>query len=310
MAFLEVDDVVKYFGKYKATNNVSFNVEEGKIYGLLGPNGAGKTTLIRMITNIYQPDDGEIRFKGEVVNPKLQSQMGYLPEERGLYKKIKAIDQLVYFGTLKGLSSAEAKRRAMLWLTKLNANDFADKKIQELSKGMAQKIQFIATILHDPPFLILDEPFSGFDPVNAELLKNTVLELNRQGTTIILSTHVMQQVEEMCDSITLINKGTAVLQGNVREIKKRHGRNILILETRGDNSFLNDIESIEIINLTPNRAEIRILNGEQSAKEVLNKAIECCEINRYELLEPHLNQIFIETVSGIDNQNVTTKEVQ
>jgi ABC-2 type transport system ATP-binding protein len=306
MAILEVRDVVKRFGNYKASNNISLSVEEGSIYGLLGPNGAGKTTLIRMITNIYKPDEGEIRLQGEVVSPAIQERIGYLPEERGLYKKIKVIDQLIYFGSLKGMSSTKARMAAMEWLAKLNAIDFAQKKVQELSKGMAQKVQFIATILHNPPFLILDEPFSGFDPVNAELLKQTVLDLRKAGTTIILSTHVMQQVEEMCDEITLINKGRAILQGKVRDIKKRHGRDRLILEFEGDDSFLNKYQNLEFINRSSSRAEIRINGDGELAQDILKSAMDCCTLYRYELVEPHLNQIFIDTVS--DKEYVLTEE--
>jgi ABC-2 type transport system ATP-binding protein len=307
MTILEVENVVKKFGDYKATNNVSFNVDQGTIYGLLGPNGAGKTTLIRMITNIYKPDEGIIRLEGNEVSPAIQERIGYLPEERGLYKKIKVIDQLIYFGTLKGMTSHAARLSAMDWLARLNAVDFAQKKVQELSKGMAQKVQFIATVLHNPPFLILDEPFSGFDPVNAELLRHSILELKKQGTTIILSTHVMQQVEEMCDEITLISKGKAILQGSVREIKRQHGRDILILETDGDTSFLDSIGGINIVNKTAGRAEIRVGGDQDLAKHILEEAIKCCTIYRYELLEPHLNQIFIDTVSD-DEEYILTDD--
>lgn len=305
MAILEVRNVVKRFGDYKASNDISLDVQEGSIYGLLGPNGAGKTTLIRMITNIYKPDEGEIRLQGKVVGPEMQERIGYLPEERGLYKKIKVIDQLVYFGSLKGMSSTKARYAAMEWLAKLNAADFAQKKVQELSKGMAQKVQFIATILHNPPFLILDEPFSGFDPVNAELLKQTVLDLRKAGTTIILSTHVMQQVEEMCDEITLINKGRAILQGSVRNIKKQHGRDRLILEFEGDSSFLDKYSDLEFINRSSSRAEIRVKGDGELAQEILKSALDSCTLYRYELVEPHLNQIFIDTVSNKEDYVIT-----
>jgi len=307
MPILEVKNVVKRFGSYKATNDVSLEVESGTIYGLLGPNGAGKTTLIRMITNIYKPDEGIIMLNGEEVSPEMQEKIGYLPEERGLYKKIKVIDQLVYFGTLKGMSSHAAKLAAMEWLAKLNASDFAQKKVQELSKGMAQKVQFIATVLHDPPFLVLDEPFSGFDPVNAELLKQNVIDMKNNGTTIILSTHVMQQVEEMCDSITLIDKGKAILQGSVRDIKKQHGRDILVLEYEGDSSFLDTFSGLEFINRTNSRAEIKVKGDIDLAKKILSAAIEGCTLYRYELLEPHLNQIFIDTVSNKENYTITNE---
>ncbi len=305
MKILKLNSVGKYFGDYKATNNVSFSVEKGTIFGLLGPNGAGKTTIIRQITNIYYPDEGEILLFDEPVSSKHQNQIGYLPEERGLYKKLKVIEQLVYFGELKGLSKKEAEKRARYWLVKLEANDWAEKKIQELSKGMQQKIQFITTILHEPEFLILDEPFSGFDPVNSEMLKNIILELKNQGKTIILSTHVMSQVEELCDEIVLINKGKIVLSGKVRDIKKSFGRNNLKLEFEGDDSFLNDLEQDKIIQRNNHSAEIKIYN-ESEAKQILNSIKESVFIYKFELAEPSLHEIFINTVgkSNLNEQEI------
>ncbi len=301
MEILKLNSVSKYFGDYKATNDVSFSVQKGAIFGLLGPNGAGKTTIIRQITNIYYPDSGEILLFGESVSSKHQNMMGYLPEERGLYKKLKVIEQLIYFGELKGLSKKEAEKRARLWLIKLGANDWIDKKIQELSKGMQQKIQFISTILHDPEFLILDEPFSGFDPVNAELLKDIILELKSQGKTIILSTHVMSQVEELCDEIVLINRGKIILEGKVREIKKSFGRNNLKIEFDGSDEFLNGIDSSKIINRSNNSVEIKLEN-ENEAKAIFSKIDNSTFIYKFELAEPSLHEIFINTV-GINNLN-------
>lgn len=301
MEILKLNNVSKYFGDYKATNDVSFSVQKGTIFGLLGPNGAGKTTIIRQITNIYYPDSGEITLFGESVSSKHQNIMGYLPEERGLYKKLKVIEQLIYFGELKGLSKKEAEKRARLWLIKLGANDWIDKKIQELSKGMQQKIQFISTILHDPEFLILDEPFSGFDPVNAELLKDIILELKNQGKTIILSTHVMSQVEQLCDEIVLINKGKIILEGKVREIKKSFGRNNLKIEFDGSDEFLNSIESSKIINRSNNSVEIKLEN-ESDSKQIFDSINDSTFVYKFELAEPSLHEIFINTV-GISNLN-------
>lgn len=301
MEILKLINVEKYFGDYKATNDVSFSVKKGTIFGLLGPNGAGKTTIIRQITNIYYPDGGEILLFDEPVSSKHQNQIGYLPEERGLYKKLKVIEQLIYFGELKGLPKKEAEKRARYWLVKLEANDWAEKKIQELSKGMQQKIQFISTILHEPEFLILDEPFSGFDPVNAEMLKNIILDLKNQGKTIILSTHVMSQVEQLCDEIVLINRGKIVLSGRVRDIKKSFGRNNLFVEFEGNDSFLNDLSPEKIIHRNNHSAEIKLEN-ENEAKQILNSIKDDVFIYKFELAEPSLHEIFIKTV-GKDNLN-------
>lgn len=305
MEILNFNNVYKYFGDYKATNDVSFSVTKGSIFGLLGPNGAGKTTIIRQITNIYFPDQGEIKLFGEQINSNHQNIMGYLPEERGLYKKIKVIEQLIYFGELKGLAKKEAEKRARLWLIKLGANEWADKKIQELSKGMQQKIQFIGTILHEPDFIILDEPFSGFDPVNAEMLKNIILELRDQGKTIILSTHVMSQVEQLCDEIILINKGKIVLSGKVRDIKKSFGRNNLKIEFEGDSSVFEAFDDSKIINKTSNTIEIKLENEEES-KKILNLIQDNIFIYKFELAEPSLHEIFINTVG---KNNLNEKEI-
>jgi len=299
---LEIDNVSKIFAGKKAVNGISFTVEPGRIFGLLGPNGAGKTTTIRMIANIYIPDGGKITIDGETVNSGHQEMIGYLPEERGLYKKIKVIDQLAYFGQLKGMAKPDALNAANHWLAKMDAIGWADKKIQELSKGMQQKIQFISTILHDPEILILDEPFSGFDPVNVELLKSIILDFKASGKTIILSTHVMQQVEQMCDDICLINKGSAVLQGNVREVKRGFGRDTAIIEFDGSDSFLNNLGGIQFINKTKSRAEFRI-KPDISSKMILEAAMKSAEIIKYELVEPSLNEIFIDVISNEEKAN-------
>jgi len=313
MNILELKNVVKYFGDYKATNNVSFSIKEGTVFGLLGPNGAGKSTIIRQITNIYMPDEGEITLFGEKVGPEHQNRMGYLPEERGLYKKVKVIDQLIYFAQLKGVTKSKAKEKAMQWLIKLNASDWADKKIEELSKGMQQKIQFISTILHDPEFLILDEPFSGFDPINVEILKSIVLDMKKLGKTIILSTHVMNQAEQLCDEIVLINKGEVILDGTIRDAKKRFGRDHLKLEFEGDDTWLDQIQNIEFINRTKQNAEIKLLNGEEQAQEILKTAIENVKIYKFNLVEPDLHEIFIRMVGGdktYDELNAEHQEEQ
>ena len=304
MAVLKLEKVNKSFGSFKAVNDVSFEVKEGTVFGLLGPNGAGKTTTIRMITNILIADKGNITLFGEPVKSLHQNRIGYLPEERGLYKKIKVIDQLIYFGQLKGMSRANAKSTAQKWLKNLDASDWANKKIQELSKGMQQKVQFISTILHNPDILILDEPFSGFDPINVETLKKIILDLKEEGKTILLSTHVMEQVEQLCEEIVLINKGTVVLNGNVREIKKHYGRDNILIEFEGDDSFINDLHGVKFINRSKNRVEFNLNETGLSSKDILNIALDKqVEIYRFELMEPSLNEIFIDVVTNLVNGN-------
>lgn len=218
MKILDIHNLNKYFQKEQVLKNITLDIEEGSLFGFLGPNGAGKTTLIRCITQILIPDSGSITFHGEKLNPKHIIEMGYMPEERGLYKKMEVYEQLLYLSRLKGLSSKEAKSKIEFWLEKFNIVDWKSKKIEELSKGMGQKIQFVATVINAPKLLILDEPFSGLDPVNADLIQQEILALNRQGTTIIFSTHRMEQVEQLCNKIVLINKGENVLNGSVKEI--------------------------------------------------------------------------------------------
>jgi len=302
MKILKVDSISKQFGSYKAVDNISFEVEEGKIFGLLGPNGAGKTTIIRMITNIIAPDSGLVKIFDKEMSSQQQNYIGYLPEERGLYKKVKVIEQLEYFGRLKGLSKSEANKRANYWLNKLGANGWANKKIQELSKGMAQKIQFITTVLHEPKFMIFDEPFTGFDPINTELLKNIMLEMKSNGKTIILSTHQMFQVEQLCDEVFMINKGKSVLYGNLREIKKNYGKNHLIIEFSGDGQFIKEIDPQKIVDFSENRVEIRISDYTE-AQNILKNALSGNEITKFLIDEPSLNEIFIDIVEKMSRQN-------
>lgn len=303
MSFLVVDSISKTFGDYTAVNNISFNVPKGIIFGLLGPNGAGKTTTIRMINNIIIPDKGNITLNGQKIDSQTQNNMGYLPEERGLYKKLKVIDQLKYFGRLKGLDSKVAEKNAMLWLEKLGAKGWESKKIQELSKGMQQKVQFITTILHDPEFLILDEPFSGFDPLNTEMLKSIILDMKKHGKTIILSTHVMAQVEEMCDDILLINKGNIILNGKVSDTKKRYGNDSYQIIFEGEKSTFENIQNIDIINLKDNEVEFKITNNEQ-INNILKNVLDHVDMLKFIKVEPSLHEIFINEVG---KQNMKQK---
>ncbi|WP_069130954.1 ABC transporter ATP-binding protein [Rhodohalobacter halophilus] len=296
---ISVDGVSKRFGETQAVNNVSFDVEKGRIFGLLGPNGAGKTTTIRMINYITLQDEGKITINDLPVSPKTQKMIGYMPEERGLYKKMKVGEQLMYLAQLKGMNKTDAREKIKYWLNRFNAYDWHSKVVGELSKGMSQKIQFISTIVHNPEIYIFDEPFSGLDPINSELLKEIIIELKDQGNTILFSTHRMEQVEQMCDDICLFNNGKVVLTGNLRKIKKDFGKNTVLLEFQGDGSFLDELEDVRINNRSTNFAEIRILNG-LNAQEILKKAMQNVEIHKFQLVEPSLNEIFISTV-GEDN---------
>lgn len=299
MTTIQVDNISKQFGSTVAVDNVSFSVEEGRIFGLLGPNGAGKTTTIRMINYIILQDKGTITVNGQIVSPVTQKMIGYMPEERGLYKKMKVGEQLLYLARLKGLSSTDARDKIRYWLNRFDAYSWHSKKVGELSKGMSQKIQFIATIVHDPDIYIFDEPFSGLDPINSELLKKIIIELKSAGKTILFSTHRMEQVEQMCDDICLFNKGKVVLTGNLRQVKKDFGKNTVLLEFEGDSSFLDELENVRINNRSTNFAEIRLL-GDQDHQVILKRAMEAAEIQRFQLVEPSLNEIFISTV-GEDN---------
>ncbi len=299
MAVIHVENIRKTFGKTRAVDDVSFDVEQGRIFGLLGPNGAGKTTTIRMINYILTPDEGSITINDHPVSPATQRMIGYMPEERGLYKKMKVEEQLMYLVQLKGMESKAARKAIHYWLERFNALDWVKKEVSELSKGMSQKIQFIATIAHDPDIYIFDEPFSGLDPINSELLKEVIIELKNSGKTILFSTHRMEQVEQMCDDICLFNNGKAVLQGKLREIKASFGKNTINLEFEGDGSFLDKLENVRINNRSTNFAEIRVLNG-RNMQDILKLAMEHAEIHKFERIEPSLNEIFISTV-GEDN---------
>jgi len=290
---------MKSFGKNKAVNDVSFDVEKGRIFGLLGPNGAGKTTTIRMINHILGPDEGSITINGQEASPITQKMIGYMPEERGLYKKMKVEEQLLYLTRLKGMKTKAAKEAIHYWLDRFEASDWKKKEVGELSKGMSQKIQFIATIAHDPDIYIFDEPFSGLDPINSDMLKDIIIELKNNGKTILFSTHRMEQVEQMCDDICLFNKGKAVLQGKLREVKASFGKNTINLEFDGDGSFLDKLEGVRLNNRSTNYAEIRVLDG-QNMQDILKLAMEHAEIHKFERIEPSLNEIFISTV-GEDN---------
>ena len=299
MPVVELAGVTKVYESKVAVSNLSLSIEAGQMFGLLGPNGAGKTSSIRMMMGITIPDSGSIRLFEKPFDRKSLERVGYLPEERGLYKKMKVIDQLVFFGELHGLSPEESRKRAIEWAKRMEIADALLKKTEELSKGMQQKIQFIASLLHDPGLIVMDEPFSGLDPVNAVLVEKTLLELKDQGKAILFSTHRMDQVEKLCDSICLINDGAAVLAGNLREIKSRYERNHVIVEFEGSADFLKSVEIAEAKNFS-GHAEIK-LHPHGDAQKLLHEAAAVATIYRFELVEPSLEEIFIQTVGGKSN---------
>jgi ABC-2 type transport system ATP-binding protein len=293
---VELERVSKSYEEKAAVRDLTLKIEAGSMFGLLGPNGAGKTSTIRMIVGITLPDAGKVTLFNKPWASASLARVGYLPEERGLYKKMKVIDQLVFLGELRGLGAAEAGRRAKTWCERMQIADSIDKRTEELSKGMQQKIQFIATLLHDPELIIMDEPFSGLDPVNALLLQDTLLELKKQGNAILFSTHRMDQVEKLCDSICLINRGEAVLAGGMREVKSRYERNRVIVQYEGPDGFLQHPAIAEYKSYA-GHAEIR-LKPHADAQDLLRQAAATTTITKFELVEPSLEEIFIETVGG------------
>jgi ABC-2 type transport system ATP-binding protein len=294
MPVVELAGVTKAYEAKVAVDNLSLSIEAGQMFGLLGPNGAGKTSSIRMMMGITLPDSGQVNLFGRPFERKSLERVGYLPEERGLYKKMKVLDQLIFFGELHGLARDESRKRAVDWARRMEIADALPKKTDELSKGMQQKIQFIGSVLHDPGLIVMDEPFSGLDPVNATLLERTLIELKDQGKAILFSTHRMDQVEKLCDSICLVNKGRAVLEGRMREIKSRYERNRVIVEFEGDASFLNSSE-IESAKSYSGHSEIR-LHPHGDAQKLLHQAATVATIYRFEVVEPSLEEIFIHTV--------------
>jgi ABC-type uncharacterized transport system, ATPase component len=299
MIFLEAKDVVKEYASHRALDHVSIRVPEGKIFGLLGPNGAGKTTLIRIINRITAPDSGEVFFKDHLLSPTDIYNIGYLPEERGLYKKMKVGEQAVYLARLKGLSKKEAEHRLKKWFGKFDILSWWDKKLEELSKGMQQKVQFITTVVHDPELLIFDEPFSGFDPLNTEMLKNEILELKEAGKTIIFSTHNMASVEEICDEIALINRSKVVLNGSVSEVRTRYKEHIfkvqiLSSELLVDRSFCDVISEEKGYNAHIFRIKKQT---EMNNSDFLSILLRDNEIISFEEEIPSMNDIFIQTVT-------------
>ncbi|HEX8493752.1 MAG TPA: ABC transporter ATP-binding protein [Pyrinomonadaceae bacterium] len=293
---LTLSGVTKRFDEFTAVNDLSLAVRAGRIFGIIGPNGAGKTTTIRMIVNITAPDEGRIELFGQQMNAALQDRIGYLPEERGLYKKMKIVDQLRFFGELKGIKRDASDEAIERWLERVKLPEWKNKKADELSKGMQQKIQFIAAVMHDPDLLILDEPFSGLDPVNVELLKEIVLELKATGKTIIFSTHQMETAEKLCDDICMINRSRKVLDGSLREIKRSFGRNSVALRLEGGDSVLDDTSLVAKVERHSDELEALLAAG-ADAQDLLKRLLEAgARVLKFELVEPSLNDIFIAKV--------------
>lgn len=301
MALIECKNVCKNFGTKVALDNVSLDVPEGKIYGLLGPNGAGKTTMIRIINRITIPNSGEVLFNGRPITQRDVEKIGYLPEERGLYRKMEVGDQAMYLAQLKGMSEKDARAELKKWFVKFGIQDWWKKKVEELSKGMAQKVQFITTVVHKPSLMILDEPFSGFDPVNAELIRKEILELKEQGSTIILSTHNMESVEELCDNIALINKSHLVLSGGVDEIRRQYGNNHVELIYSGENALAPVEGLFSVISDADDNGRhtaVLSLDYEGLGNEVLTAVIgQGLLVNSFKELLPRMNDIFIKLVT-------------
>lgn len=312
MYYLEAKNIVKQYASHKALDDVTVQVPENRIYGLLGPNGAGKTTLIRIINHITGPDSGEVYLNGRLSVPSDVENIGYLPEERGLYKKMKVGEQLMYLSRLKGLTRNDAKMQIKHWLQKFDIADWEKKKVEELSKGMQQKIQFIATVIHRPKLLIFDEPFSGFDPVNANLLKNEILELRKEGATIIFSTHNMSSVEEICDEITLINRSHAVLQGEINSIRQAHKKHLFKIAYTPDETIpeftlrSNDIYHVMEYGTSGgyNTAIVRKCNAATTNNELINAMMRECQLATFEEILPSMNEIFIDTVGEPVNKDL------
>ena len=304
MDILTVEHVTKRYAGHTALDDVSLSIPKGSVYGLLGPNGAGKTTLIRIINRITAPDTGRVLLGGREIAPEDVRRIGYLPEERGLYKKMKVGEQAVFFARLKGLSRRDAVARLKKWFVKFGIEGWWDKKIEELSKGMAQKVQFIVTVLHEPELLIFDEPFSGFDPINANLLKEEILALRDKGATVIFSTHNMSSVEEICDHITLINKSKNILSGRVDEIRRRHGANIFEVAYRGEEADLRRaVEGrCEILEGAAEESVYRTLKlhveHDEEVRQVIDAANRAVKLRSFREIIPSMNDIFIRAVNG------------
>lgn len=296
---LRVNGVSKQFGDFTAVEDLTFEVRAGRVFGFLGPNGAGKTTTIRMIVGITAPDEGSIELFGHKISRKLQDRIGYLPEERGLYKKMKIADQLRYFAALKGMSHSATEKKMDFWLDRMGLGEWKKKKTTDLSKGMQQKVQFISTVMHDPDLLILDEPFSGLDPINVEFLMDVISEFKTREKTIIFSTHLMETAEKLCNDILLINKAKKVVSGSLRQVKEAYGRNLIALRAEGAEKVINDPEIVSKQVVHADEVILHLTNG-IDPQVLLRRLVESgATVSKFEKVEASLNDIFIDKVRGV-----------
>ena len=301
MNAVTLENVCKSFGRVRAVDNLSVEVPAGSVYGFLGPNGAGKTTTLRMIMNIIRPDSGRIEILGDGQIEQVKDRIGYMPEERGLYRKMTARKVLAYFGAIKGLNEKEIVYRVPHWLESIGLADWADKKVEELSRGMHQKLQFAVTVINDPDLVILDEPFSGLDPLNQELLKTIILEMRSQGKTVIFSTHVMHEAEKLCDFILLINKGKSILDGRLDEIRSRQSAHTVSIELEGDAAFVETLPMVTAIKSEGNRLDVTL--ADEDTQQFLQALMQQAKVRAFEVKKPSLHEIFVNLVGASDAEN-------
>jgi len=301
MNAVTLENVCKSFGRVHAVDNLSVKVPAGSVYGFLGPNGAGKTTTLRMIMNIIRPDSGRIEILGDGQIEQVKNRIGYMPEERGLYRKMTARKVLAYFGAIKGLNEKEIVYRVPHWLESIGLSDWADKKVEELSRGMHQKLQFAVTVINDPDLVILDEPFSGLDPLNQELLKTIILEMRNQGKTVIFSTHVMHEAEKLCDFILLINKGKSILDGRLEEIRSRQSAHTVSVELEGDTSFVENLPMVSAVKSEGKRLDVTLTDPD--TQQFLHALMQQAKVRAFEVKKPSLHEIFVNLVGASDAQD-------
>ena len=301
MNAVTLENVCKSFGRVHAVDSLSVEVPAGSVYGFLGPNGAGKTTTLRMIMNIIRPDSGRIEILGDGQIEQVKNRIGYMPEERGLYRKMTARKVLAYFGAIKGLNQKEINNRVTHWLNTVDLMDWADKKVEELSRGMHQKLQFAVTVINEPELVILDEPFSGLDPLNQELLKTIILEMRNQGRTVIFSTHVMHEAEKLCDYILLINKGKSILDGRLDEIRSRQSAHTVSVELEGDTSFVQNLPMVRAVKSEGRRLDVTLT--EQDTQQFLQALMQQAKVTAFEVKVPSLHEIFVNLVGASDAED-------
>jgi ABC-2 type transport system ATP-binding protein len=303
MYAIELENVCKSFGPVRAVDGLSVCVPQGAVYGFLGPNGAGKTTTLRMIMDIIRPDSGTIRLFGTPASSAARERIGYMPEERGLYRKMTATTVLDYFGALKGMTGAGLRQRRIEWLARMNLADHANKKVEELSRGMHQKLQFAVTVVNDPELVILDEPFSGLDPVNQDMLREIITGMRREGRTVLFSTHVMQEAERLCDFIVLINKGRVVVNGTLDEIRAGHQSHSVSVELEGDGGFLQRLPQVTAVKSQGRRMEVSLRDG-ADPQDLLRALVERARVRAFEIKQPSLHEIFVRLVGGNDAEDL------